>query len=62
MIEDTLTSKEKTNPFFFGEKMSDGRLTADFDETTYHFRDLIKKRTDLGRVLTAKELAEFEIK
>lgn len=31
MIEDTLTSKEKTNLFFFGEKMSDGRLTADFD-------------------------------
>ena len=61
-IEDTLFSNNKSNPFYFGEEMTDGRLTADFDDTTYHFRDLIKKRNELGRVLTEKELAEFEIR
>ena len=61
-IEDTLFSNGKSNPLYFGEEMTDGRLTADFDDTTYHFRDLIKKRNELGRVLTEKELAEFEIR
>ena len=43
-IKDALLSQEEDNPFNFGEEMTDGRLTADFDDTTYHFRDLIKKR------------------
>ena len=54
--------KEKNTPFYFGEEMSDGRLTADFDATAYHFRSLIKKRNELCRPLTESEMAEFEIR
>ena len=52
----------KTSPFYFEEEMSDGRLTADFDTTIYHFRDMINMRSVLGRPLTEEEMRRFEIK
>ncbi len=51
---------DETNPYYFGEEMPDGRLTAEYDNTEYHFRDMLRKRNELGRPLTEDELKEFE--
>ena len=34
-LDDILNNEN--SPYYFGEEMSDGRLTADYDNTTYHF-------------------------
>lgn len=62
IVENTSFLREKNNPFYFGEEMEDGRLTAEYDTTTIiRFRDLVEKRTELGRPLTEEEMAEFEV-
>lgn len=56
------TKKEReTNPYYFGEEMPDGRLTAEYDNTAYHFRDMLRRRNELGRPLTENGMKEFEI-
>ncbi len=61
IVESSSFSKEKDSPLYFGEEMEDGRLTSDYDTTTIvRFRDLVKKRTELGRPLTEEEMSEFE--
>ncbi len=62
MLSNTSTIlKNIYSPDYFGEEMDDGRLTADFDSTAYHFKDMLEKRLILGRPLTDDEMAEFEI-
>lgn len=46
----------------FGEKMSDGRLTAPSDGKTYRLREAILLSKRLGRPLTQEEMTDFEIK
>lgn len=46
----------------FGEKMSDGRLTAPSDGKTYRLREAILLSKRLGRPLTQEEMSNFEIK
>lgn len=46
----------------FGEKMSDGRLTAPSDGKTYRLREAILLSKRLGRPLTKEEMSDFEIK
>lgn len=53
---------DKTSPYYFGEEMSDGRLTAEYDNTIIpNFRELVRKRTELGRPLTEEEMRRFGI-
>lgn len=61
MVKNASCLKEKNDPFYFGEEMIDGRLTADFDDVKYNLRDMINKRNELGRPLTEIEMQEFEI-
>ena len=60
-VENNSIFLEKNTPLYFGEEMPDGRLTANYDSTTFHFKDLLVKRNLLGRPLTKDEMKEFEI-
>lgn len=52
---------DNCSPLYFGEDMSDGRLTAEYDNMTYRFRDMLVKRNELGRPLTEEEMTQFKI-
>lgn len=45
----------------FGDEMPDGRLTVHSNKV-YRLHDAIAYKEEVGRTLTAKEMAQFEIK
>lgn len=45
----------------FGERMSDGRLTAPSDGKVYRLREAILLSKQLGRPLSQEEMKEFEV-
>lgn len=45
----------------FGEKMSDGRLTAPSDGKVYRLREAILLSKQLERPLTQEEMTQFEV-